>query len=291
MPISRTTSCWILAAAVCLIIGFLFPVAPLAAQLAVAPTKFDLGLDEASATQSMRVTNFGRKTMEVSVSVVHWDLDEQNKIRILPPTEQSLDGWMVINPLRFTIAPGDSQTVRFAIRPKVRPEPGEHRAMIFLEQLPGEKSAGMQFLFRVGIGVYGHSGEITRVATLHSLEVEGRTVVFDLTSEGSANVRFHGQYAVWPADRYPGMAETALIEQLDDPATERPEHLLLAGALPNTPVLPGNRRRLLLEISDELPAGSYILDLNGTLGGESIDRAIPFSILTESQPGAEPPSR
>ena len=38
---------------------------------------------------------------------------------------------MIINPVEFTIPAGGEQVVRFAVRPRAQPEPGEHRAMVF----------------------------------------------------------------------------------------------------------------------------------------------------------------
>ena len=267
---------------------------PLAAQLGVSPTRFELSLEGRPSTQSVRVFNFGKRDVNIQVSVVNWDLDEHNKVRHLPPTEQSLDQWIVVNPVRFAIPAGSSQTVRFSIRPKLRPAPGEHRAMIYFQQLPAEKdeTPGLDVLYRLGLGIYGYVGEITRKAELHSVTVKGRIAWFDITSQGSANVRLQGQYALWPAASYPGTAKTGLIENLGKPETVLPAGILEAGALPaGTPVLPGDRRQVPLELHQPLPAGNYVLDLNGTLGDAELNLAVPFTVTAPAEPAPAEPGK
>lgn len=189
---------------------------------------------------------------------------------------------MVLNPLRFTLPAEGSQAVRFSVRPKVKPEPGEHRAMIFFEQLPPEeKSPEIRFIFRLGAAVYGHVGELTRIGELHSAEAGDQSASFDVSSVGTANMRFSGQYAVWPAAAFPGAESTRVIEGLDQPDVTVPEPIIQAGPLPPTAVLPGTRRTVKLEFSEALEAGDYVLDLNGALGETEVDMAIPFSSTGE----------
>ncbi len=264
---------WLLAAA-----------APIAAQVGLSPPKLDIVIDESGkpSTHSIRIVNFGDQAAEVQVVVYNWDMDDNNQVRILPPTEQSLDQWMVLNPLRFTLPAEGSQTVRFSVRPKVKPEPGEHRAMIFFEQVPPEdKSPEIRFIFRLGAAVYGQVGELTRIGELHSAEAGDQGASFDVSSAGTANMRWSGQYAIWPAAGYPGAEKTAAIEGLDSPDTIVPEPILQAGELPPTAVLPGTRRTVKLEFAEALEAGDYVLDLNGALGETEVDMAVPFSAIGE----------
>ena len=95
------------------------------AQIAVSPSRFEVEIGPKPTTEAVTVMNLGKDPVTIMVTVASWDLDELNKVRILEPDEQSLDQWMVINPLRFTVPSGKSQTVRFSIRPKIRPLPGE----------------------------------------------------------------------------------------------------------------------------------------------------------------------
>jgi hypothetical protein len=229
--------------------------------------------------------NLGDGPVDVEVVVASWDLDESNQIRILEPNEQSLDQWIVINPLRFTVPGGESQTVRFSIRPRVRPEPGEHRAMIYFNQvLPEEERSQhiMRVKFSFGVAVYGLVGDVVRSGRLNDVHVDDGSnplvARLDVSSDGSAHVRMTGQYAIYPADAYPGSDKTSWIQDQSPREIQVPELAVAAGMLPARPVLAATRREVLLQTRRELPPGDYVLDLNGDLEGEAIDVAIPFTI-------------
>ncbi len=274
----------------CLIAGLLAWTLGAAAQVppqfGVSPGVFDFGIDSRRpSTHSFRASNYSEKPIEVRITVHHWDLDEDNKTRLLPPTEQSLDQWMVINPVHFTIPPKGSQVVRFSVRPRVRPEPGEHRAMIYLTQIPPkEKERSLRITFRVGIAVYAQVGEVVREGTLHGVEIDREMAFFDISSIGTANVRMQGQYAFWRAAAYPGVDQTGLLEDLSKPDSVLPESVLLAGSLPRKPVMPGTQRTVRLRLPETLSPGDYVLDLNGSLGETKIDRAVAFTVPAEDVP-------
>jgi len=260
------------------------------AQVAVSPPRFELELGSQPVNDSLKVLNLGEDPVTVEVSVYPWVLDEANQVQIVEPDEQSLDQWMVINPLRFTIPGGGSQVVRFSIRPRVQPEPGEHRAIIYLKQiLPeiAEENAPLRVSFRLGVGVYAWVGEVVREATVHSVNPvpSSRPPSFeiDVASRGNAHVRLEGQYAVWRAESFPGTDSTSPIEGINTPTAAVPESILEAGSLPTLPVLPDTRRKLTLQLLEQLPPGEYVLDLNGAVAGVSIDQAIAFEVRTESE--------
>ncbi|MDX1388368.1 MAG: hypothetical protein R3344_04215, partial [Acidobacteriota bacterium] len=177
------------------------------AQIAVSPSRFEVEIGSKPTTESVDVVNLGDQAVTIKVTVATWDLDERNQVRILEPDEQSLDQWMVVNPLQFTIPAGRTQTVRFSIRPKIRPLPGEHRAMLYFEQvLPEETAARIRLKFKVGVAVYAFAGDVTREGTLHGIDVvHGQNPAhfrFDVSSDGTAHVRLHGEYEVYRADDY-----------------------------------------------------------------------------------------
>ncbi|MCP4594588.1 MAG: fimbria/pilus periplasmic chaperone [bacterium] len=260
-------------------------------QFGVSPGVFDFGIDSRrSSTHSFRASNYSEKPMEVRITIHNWDLDEDNKTRLLPPTEQSLDQWLVINPVHFIIPPKGSQVVRFSVRPRVRPEPGEHRAMIYLTQIPPEeKERTLRITFRVGVAVYAQVGEVVRKGTLHGVEIDREEVFFDISSSGTANVRMLGQYAFWRAAAYPGVDRTEPLADLRKPDFVLPESVLLAGSLPRKPVLPGTQRTVLLNLQQTLAPGDYVLDLNGSLGETTLDQAVAFTIPAEETPANDPP--
>ena len=87
------------------------PIPP--ARVAVSPSKFEIEIGAKPTTQALRLFNLGDERVEVQVTVATWELDEANRVQVVEPTEQSLDQWIVINPLRFEIPAHESQTVRF----------------------------------------------------------------------------------------------------------------------------------------------------------------------------------
>ena len=255
------------------------------AQIAVSPSRVEVAVGGSPIDESVRLFNFGDHDVSVSVSVATWDLDEENRVRLVAPDEQSLDQWMVVTPLRFTVPAGESQVVRFSIRPRVRPTDGEHRAMIYFDQdLPAEEEASMRVRFRVGVAVYGFAGEVARTGELHALRTvageNSMAAVLDVSSTGNAHVRFQGQYAIWPRDAFPGGEATSTIDDLGEPGTELPGAIVEAGFLPSTPILGGTRRELAFRGTGALAPGRYVLDLNGTLGGVAIDRSVEFVVPT-----------
>lgn len=264
--------------------------------IAVSPSRFELEIGSTPSVESLRVFNFGKEPVEVGVSLATWDLDEENRVRLVEPDEQSLDQWIVINPLRFTVEPGKSQSVRFSVRPRVRPEPGEHRAMIYFDQVLGEADSAeqMRVRFRVGVAVYGTVGEVQRQGVLHSVDLApGSNPVsggLQISSTGTAHVRIDGHYSIWPAAAYPGLDAEVRDFTLDRPDAVLPEAVVQAANLPGIPVLAGDCRQVRFSVSGPLPAGDYVLDLDFSLGDNHYDRTLPFTIAAGSAPsGAEGP--
>jgi hypothetical protein len=230
------------------------------AQIAVSPSKFEMAIGPRPSTESITLMNLSEQDVEIDVAVANWTLDEANQIELVPPDEQSLDQWMVINPLHFTIPGHGSQTVRFSVRPRVAPEPGEHRAMIYFNQvLPEQSEHVVRVRFSVGVAVYGLVGQVVRRGTLHEVDVVDSTnplvARLDVSSEGSAHVRMAGQYAIYPADVYPGVEATTWDPAVGPNEIEVPELAISVGALPSRPVLPQTRREVLLQTRGDLPPG------------------------------------
>nr|WP_224085939.1 fimbria/pilus periplasmic chaperone [Nostoc sp. MS1] len=276
-----------------------------AVEIGVSPPRFHIDLNsKKTRSQAIKVMNFDSKPVELKVYVRSWAMDEKNQLQALPPTEQSLEQWIVYTPSRFTIPPGGTQTIRFAIRPRLQPKEGEHRAVVFIEEvLPPNSSPkkGVQIIGRLGVAVYGYVGDIKRVGVLNAVNVETKpnalNAVFDISSQGNSYVSMKGQYAIWPADKYPGATATKPIINLEKPQPKITQPLVDAGILPTTPVLPDSRRRVLLPITKNLPPGKYVLDINGELDGVVIKKGIPFTvpvnlpIASNNQSGIQPASQ
>lgn len=252
--------------------------------IGASPSRFELEIGNRPVNEALKIFNYGSETARIQVSVNSWTLDERNEVQLTAPTEQALDQWMIISPMAFEVPPGSFQTVRFSIRPRVEPQPGEHRAMIYLQQQPTEgvvEGKTINIIGRVGIAVYAYVGEVERVGRLHDIEVhpEGdlQLASFDISSSGTAHVRMSGQYTIWPAELY----ATEDQAEGEGPAGNDlvlPEGALAVGWLPPNPVLPDARRRLAMRFGQDLPAGDYVFDVRGELGGEQLRMGVPFSI-------------
>lgn len=255
-----------------------------AIEVSISPPRLEVEMNGKNRTQSININNLGKQPIEMRVYVRSWTTNEENKLQEIESNEQSLDQWIVFTPSRFTIQPGRSQTIRFAIRPKVQPKSGEHRAVFYFEQIPPESQnqAAVVTIARLGAIVYAYAGEIKRVGMLNSVNVNSKpnavTAVFDISSSGNAHVRMRGQYAVWRAANYPGASATKPLPDVGNSQAKLPNDVLQVGTLELPAVLPATRRQLLLPIAKKLPPGNYILDLNGELSGVSIDKGIPFTV-------------
>ncbi|QLE59227.1 molecular chaperone [Nostoc sp. TCL26-01] len=269
-----------------------------AINVGVSPPRFQIDIkSNKTRSQAIKVINFDSKPVELKVYVRSWVMNEKNQIQPIPPSEQSLDQWIVYTPSRFIIPPGSSQTIRFAVRPRIQPQNGEHRAMIFIEEIPGNNpsSKGLQVIGKVGVAVYGYVGDIKRVGVLNAVNVDTKSnalnAIFDISNQGNASINLKGQYAIWPATKYPGADATKPVVNIEKPGSKIAEPVADAGFLPSVPVLPDNRRRVLLPITKNLPPGDYVLDINGELNGVAINKGIPFTVPFNSPVASNSRSR
>lgn len=248
------------------------PLPATALEIAVSPARFELNLDNKRKTQTLEIVNSSSKPVEIGIDMANFDLDENNQLRVLPPTEQSLDQWIAINPTRVKIPGKGRRTMRFAIRPQVEPAPGEHRAVIFLNQNnSGDQEEGLRFKFRLGVVVYGQVGEANRTAQLHGINSNAKGMSLDVQNTGNAHARFKGIYAVWNAASYPGdAAAAAMLQGIQDTRKSSEEIVapgaLAAGVVSETPVLPGTRRNVVQTLPDAAKAGQRKVYLLGKLG-------------------------
>jgi hypothetical protein len=274
---------WLLA----IILAVAFPASlraeePPPGQIGVAPSMFELPIGSKPVNESIRLFNLKKKATKVRVEVYNWTLDEKNEVKILPSESQSLDKWMLINPLRFTVEPGQSQVVRFSIRPTVKPTPGEHRAMIyFIEEpsdTPADSTKALEILFKLGVGVYGHADPVKHGGTLNGLscDLPASTIRADITNSGNVNTRLKGNYSIWKKDAFPGLKDASKYESLQKDE-KSPAGLVLTGQLNQTPVLPGNRRSIATQFPMPKAPGSYILAVTGSIGSQPVEKTFALT--------------
>lgn len=250
------------------------------AQIAAAPARVTVDITEGRAGGSVRVFNLGTEPVSVSTEISHWAMDRNNQVQVIAPTSQSLDQWLVVNPLRFTIPPGKQQVVRYSVRPHSKPGNGEHRAMLFFNQVDNS-STNPNVNFRMGVAIYGVAGQIDRVGRLHNLSVDyaNRTaqISADIESYGNANVRMDGQISIWPRSAFPG-ANAVRQYDLSSTGWNAPQSVVGAGLLSSTPVLPGDRRTIQTMVPLPARSGEYIVHIKGRLGDVNVHETLALNI-------------
>lgn len=265
-----------------------------AIEIGVSPPRMEINLNtKTSRSNTITISNLSDKPVEMKAYVRNWKMNEKNQLEDAASTENSLDQWIIFTPSRFTIAPRKTQTVRFAIRPKVKPAAGEYRAVIYLQEAAPASSPDadtINTVGRVGVVVYAHAGEIKRVGTVNSVTVDTKPnqvqAVFDVSNQGNAHIRIEGQYAIWHAGKYPGAKATEPLKNVGNTNAKLPANVVTAGSIDLVPVLPSNNRQLVLPLIKKLPPGNYVLDINANLSGTPVDKGIPFTVpaATSSQP-------
>ncbi len=258
------------------------------AQVGFSPQYYDLPLDEAQKTHAFRLFNFSKEDKVVRASVVNWDFDAHGEIRLLPTTDTSLDQWVVVNPVEFTIPAGQTQAVRFSVRPAVELPPGEHRAMLIFDEVPQPQPASdpnasgrqtaLRARFQFRSAIYCQVGKPVRTADLARAEADAKGLHLRLAATGTANTRFDGQYQVWHRERFPGLDHVSLLGNLADPKRVLPDGVVAAGGLPGQPVLPGGSRDYEVTFEKPLAPGAYVIALLGNLGDEKLSRQIALAV-------------
>jgi P pilus assembly chaperone PapD len=241
-------------------------------QLAISPSRIEFEPDEVRGTQSVTVLNLGAEPMQVEVSVQNWDFDDDNNYRALPPTPQSLDQWLIINPVRLTIPAKGQQTVRMAIRPKAKPEAGEHRAMVFFKQQRREGAKGVNVQFNVGVPVYAFFGDVRESATLHSMNYSAETQLlsFDISNQGNVYARPQGFFMVVEDS---STEDAELLALLNGKDGEVKGEAIASGKISSKPVFAGERRTVThsLPVTEPLPQ-NYTLVIKANIAGESFEK-------------------
>ena len=246
-------------------------------QIGIAPSMFEIAIGQNPVNESVRIFNLKKTPTTVKVEVYNWTLDEKNEVKLLPPDKQSLERWMLINPISFTVDPGKSQVVRFSIRPTAKPDPGEHRAIIYFVEQPAtanaDSSKALEILFKLGVGVYGYADPVKHSGVLNALSFDkaSSSIVADIANSGNVHTRLKGNYSIWKKDAFPGIGAAAKFADTDK-KEKQPAGLIISGQINQTPVLPGSRRTLSTQIPLPKAPGSYIVAVNGSIDGKTVEK-------------------
>ncbi|MCK4260082.1 MAG: fimbria/pilus periplasmic chaperone [Halanaerobiales bacterium] len=157
--------------AILLIITFIFSDMASAIALQVAPHRFVFRIDQ-SNTQETIVTNVSDKAVRFKI---------YTEVATDQAPEQYLGDWVIVYPRLVSLNPGDQKVIRFSVRPPNDLEDGEYRCYLYVEELY-DKSAeatevegvlmNFQLLTKIGINLYGQTGNITHRGNLKDVEIE-----------------------------------------------------------------------------------------------------------------------
>ena len=238
-------------------------------QVGLSPEIFeDIRIGTKPVNETIRFYNFKDKPVRVEVSVHNWTTDTSNRVKLLPPTSQSLDQWMTINPLSFTVPPKQNRPIRFSIRPRVQPEAGEHRAIVYFTEIPAENDTTAQQTirtrFRLGVGVYAIADPAEKKAKLHAFRLDRNTLLADIENTGNVHVRFSGHFAIWKEQDFPGRSNPDKVFPKNKD-NEKPDGLAARGRLNRFPVLPDTRRTIATALPRMAENGNYIVAVQDTL--------------------------
>lgn len=266
-----------------------------APRMGISPDRYQIVFDERGGeTQSILVQNMSDEPLSLSLSVSNWALNDENQITVVPPTESSLDQWIVINPMRVTIPPGAPQTIRWAIMPRLKPVEGEYRAIIFIEEElpPREKVEGteVRMKMRYGLPIYAHVGSTIESAQLNEIAVTrlGDKLNLDITNDGNIHARLSGNFGIWPSDEFPGT--DAALKQLQSVNADNEQEMdFVVGNMPPSVILPGNRRVLNMPFPLHDETGNYTIQLNADFAQVEITETLSFTKHLPQDPDSDDP--
>lgn len=102
------------------------------AQLGIAPPRIELDFNGRVNNQSITIFNYSEKPKTIDLELINLTAIPNGKS--IAPGPQTLSRWTLFNPKRFTIAPGESQTVRMSIRPRTKLNSGTRYGMLSIRQ-------------------------------------------------------------------------------------------------------------------------------------------------------------
>lgn len=148
----------------------------------VSPTRFEFSLSQ-RFTNFFTVTNNADQPVRVRVYAAFVTRRDGELVEV-EQHPYDLSQWLVLNPRRLNLRPGQRQVVRFSVRPPGGLAEGEYRAVVFFEELPpppsesgaagdtGDVSFQLRLLTRLGITIYGTVGSPSAALTARQTGVE-----------------------------------------------------------------------------------------------------------------------
>jgi P pilus assembly chaperone PapD len=261
----------------------------MSANISYSPSKFEVAMDSGQASGTISLQNLTNNTKRITVNVISWALDSEGSVVALESEEDSLDQWMIINPIDVTIEAKAGRSIRWAILPRLKLPDGEYRVMAYLNEIPDQaEGAGINVSYRFGIPIYVTIGEIQRIGVLEDVTTSYKDklkplVGLTISSQGNAHVRIRGNYGVWEKALWPG-EEAALTEIFDKKNKKLSHEGVFIGSLPKRPILQDTtltawfQPEFPIDNSESKESRELILFLSFTLGENTFQKVVPLTV-------------
>lgn len=208
------------------------------------PSRFELLLEpRGKSVQSLKISNYGKAPITFTADTKDWDLNQSGSPAFFDPAprDRSASTWIRFNPRQFTVAPGETQYIRFSISVPPSLQPGEYRTSIVLTTVEQYYlQEGFYYKPNFAILIYINIPQVTRKGEFGEVKLitgpDGtRSVQGEIRSTGNAHLRIGGLYQVENA------AGTLVKE----------------GELPRKVILPGRLDIFRFDLGKNLAPGKY----------------------------------
>lgn len=174
-------------------------------EIALAPSRFELPM--ARGEEKTVVVNVissggdtGGKSIRLLASLGDWTMTPEGQVAFAKPgtTARSAADWMVYSPVELTVTPGKTHPIRVTISVPDDAPPGDHLAVLFVEERPAENKTRtnvkqLVFHFRLAaifyIMVSPHTMKGSLVNLTTALGEKGLAITPTLKNEGDTHLR------------------------------------------------------------------------------------------------------
>jgi hypothetical protein len=175
------------------------------AGLSLAPARFELVM--APGTEKTVIVNLlynspngEAKPTRLVTNLGDWNISKDGKPQFYPSNSQpnSACSWMIFSPSEINVIPNKSNSIRVTISVPSDAKPGDHTAILFVQQRPDnikleENRKQLVVRLRLGAIFYIMVPPIIKKVSLENLKAssdkEGITVIPTLKNEGNSHVR------------------------------------------------------------------------------------------------------
>jgi hypothetical protein len=173
------------------------------ASQAVSLTTYRIYLDNDNRTESFIMFTKGVANEDCKVRLAHYNFDAQGQMspeikgKELP--EHSAQPWIRYSPKKFTVIPGEPQTVRFTLRRKANAEPKEYRSYLSILCHKATSATGQNIIqgrptFSLrpnliqNVPIVVRTGRLEATASFTDMLIKDKMLTVNLTRQGNRSI-------------------------------------------------------------------------------------------------------